>query len=102
MKRNYIFDFVCIKRSYTNLMRDLVSLFIFISVFLFSQAVGRTYSGLQTLPEKSAMVAKTLEYLGDVLKYVKPYLKVKGPPEGLQLTYWIIGNYFATSFLLVK
>lgn len=83
-------------------MRDLVSLFIFISVFLFSQAVGRTYSGLQTLPEKSAMVAKTLEYLGDVLKYVKPYLKVKGPPEGLQLTYWIIGNYFATSFLLVK
>ena len=69
-------------------------------MFLFSQAVGRTYSGLQTLPEKSAMVAKTLEYLGDVLKYVKPYLKVKGPPEGLQLTYWIIGNYFATSFLL--
>lgn len=101
MKRNYIFDFVCIKRSYTNFMRDSVSLFVFISVFLFSQAVGRTYSGLQTLPEKSAMVAKTLEYLGDVLKYVKPYLKMKGPPEGLQLTYWIIGNYFATSFLLV-
>ncbi|NXP16257.1 MMS22 protein, partial [Scytalopus superciliaris] len=57
----------------------------------FIKAVGRTYSGLQTLPEKSAMVAKTLEYLGDVLKYVKPYLKAKGPPEGLQLTYWIIG-----------
>ncbi|XP_062429063.1 protein MMS22-like [Rhea pennata] len=57
----------------------------------FIKAVGRTYSSLQTLPEKSAMVAKTLEYLGDVLKYVKPYLKVKGPPEGLQLTYWIIG-----------
>ncbi|XP_029892094.1 protein MMS22-like [Aquila chrysaetos chrysaetos] len=57
----------------------------------FIKAVGRTYSGLQTLPDKSAMVAKTLEYLGDVLKYVKPYLKVKGPPEGLQLTYWIIG-----------
>ncbi|NXR59915.1 MMS22 protein, partial [Rhadina sibilatrix] len=57
----------------------------------FIKAVGRAYSGLQTLPEKSAMVAKTLEYLGDVLKYVKPYLKAKGPPEGLQLTYWIIG-----------
>ncbi|KFQ62390.1 Protein MMS22-like, partial [Pelecanus crispus] len=57
----------------------------------FIKAVGRTYSGLQTLAEKSAMVAKTLEYLGDVLKYVKPYLKAKGPPEGLQLTYWIIG-----------
>ncbi|KAM4679404.1 protein MMS22-like [Amazona ochrocephala] len=57
----------------------------------FIKAVGRTYSSLQTLPEKSAMVAKTLEYLGDVLKNVKPYLKVKGPPEGLQLTYRIIG-----------
>ncbi|KAM6280262.1 protein MMS22-like isoform 2-T2 [Porphyrio hochstetteri] len=57
----------------------------------FIKAVGKTYSGLHTLPEKSAMVAKALEYLGDVLKYVKPYLKVKGPPEGLQLTYWIIG-----------
>ncbi|KAM6355241.1 protein MMS22-like [Podargus strigoides] len=57
----------------------------------FIKAVGKTYSGLQTLPEKSAMVAKTLEYLGDVLKYVKPYLKAKGPSEGLQLTYWIIG-----------
>ncbi|NXU48134.1 MMS22 protein, partial [Turnix velox] len=57
----------------------------------FIKAVGKTYSGLQTLPEKSAMVAKSLEYLGDVLKYVKPYLKVKGPPEGLQLTYWIMG-----------
>ncbi|XP_052541260.1 protein MMS22-like [Tympanuchus pallidicinctus] len=57
----------------------------------FIKAVGRTYSGLQTLPEKSAMVLKALEYLGDVLKYVKPYLKAKGPPEGLQLAYWIIG-----------
>ncbi|NWU92656.1 MMS22 protein, partial [Upupa epops] len=57
----------------------------------FIKAVGRTYSGLQTLPEKTAMVAKALEYLGDVLKYVKPYLKEKGPPEGLQLTYWTIG-----------
>ncbi|KAM9196159.1 protein MMS22-like [Mergus octosetaceus] len=57
----------------------------------FIKAVGRTYSGLQTLPEKSAMILKSMEYLGDVLKYVKPYLKAKGPPEGLQLTYWIIG-----------
>lgn len=48
------------------------------------------------------MVAKTLEYLGDVLKYVKPYLKAKGPPEGIQLTYWIAGNYFVHSLLLGK
>lgn len=48
------------------------------------------------------MVAKTLEYLGDVLKYVKPYLKAKGPPEGIQLTYWIAGNYFVHPLLLGK
>lgn len=46
------------------------------------------------------MVLKALEYLGDVLKYVKPYLKAKGPPEGLQLAHWIIGNYFTTFSLL--
>uniref|UniRef100_A0A452ILE0 Protein MMS22-like n=1 Tax=Gopherus agassizii TaxID=38772 RepID=A0A452ILE0_9SAUR len=47
---------------------------------------------LQTVAEKSAMVTKTLEYLGDVVKYVKPYLQKKGPAEGLQLTYSIIGG----------
>ncbi|TFK14379.1 clathrin heavy chain 1-like [Platysternon megacephalum] len=58
----------------------------------FIKAVGVTYSGLQTVSEKSAMVTKTLEYLGDVVKYVKPYLQKKGPAEGLQLTYSIIGG----------
>uniref|UniRef100_A0A8D0HB23 Protein MMS22-like n=1 Tax=Sphenodon punctatus TaxID=8508 RepID=A0A8D0HB23_SPHPU len=57
----------------------------------FIKAIGKTYSGLQTLADKSAMVTKTLDYLGDVLKYVKPYLMKKGPAEGLQLTYWIMG-----------
>nr|XP_025038081.1 protein MMS22-like isoform X2 [Pelodiscus sinensis] len=57
----------------------------------FIKAVGITYSGLQTVAEKSAMVTKTMEYLGDVVKYVKPYLMKKGPAEGLQLTYSIIG-----------
>ncbi|CAM5131976.1 unnamed protein product [Natator depressus] len=58
----------------------------------FIKAVGVTYSGLQTVAEKSAMVTKTLEYLGDVVKYVKPYLQKKGPAEGLQLTYSVIGG----------
>ncbi|KAM9156265.1 protein MMS22-like isoform 2-T2 [Pangshura tecta] len=58
----------------------------------FIKAVGVTYSSLQTVAEKSAMVTKTLEYLGDVVKYVKPYLQKKGPAEGLQLTYSIIGG----------
>ncbi|XP_015673226.1 protein MMS22-like [Protobothrops mucrosquamatus] len=61
------------------------------AVFRFIEAVGKTYSGLQHLPEKSAMVTKALEYLGDILKYVKPYLIKKGPAEGLHLTYKIIG-----------
>lgn len=38
------------------------------------------------------MVTKALEYLGDVLKYVKPYFLKKGPADGLHLTYWIMGN----------
>lgn len=58
----------------------------------FIMAAGGVYSGLQTLTEKSSMVSKCLEYLGDVLKYVKPYLVKKGPPEGLQLTYRTIGS----------
>ncbi|XP_062980932.1 protein MMS22-like [Elgaria multicarinata webbii] len=61
------------------------------AIFQFIKAVGKNYSGLQTLPEKSAMVTKALEYIGDVLKYVKPYLMKKGPAEGLHLTYRIIG-----------
>ncbi|XP_041418948.1 protein MMS22-like isoform X2 [Xenopus laevis] len=57
----------------------------------FIKAAGVTYGGLQTLTEKSAMVSKCQEYLGDVLKYIKPYLTKKGPPEGLQITYRTIG-----------
>ncbi|MEE6475885.1 hypothetical protein FKM82_010885 [Ascaphus truei] len=57
----------------------------------FIQAAGITYSGLQTLAEKSAMVLKCQEYLGDILKYVKPYLTKKEPMEGLQITYRTMG-----------
>nr|XP_033791664.1 protein MMS22-like [Geotrypetes seraphini]XP_033791665.1 protein MMS22-like [Geotrypetes seraphini] len=57
----------------------------------FIKATGRVYSGLHILPEKTAMVSKTLEYLGDVIKYIKPYFIKKGPPEGLQLAYSIMG-----------
>uniref|UniRef100_A0A6I8S937 Protein MMS22-like n=1 Tax=Xenopus tropicalis TaxID=8364 RepID=A0A6I8S937_XENTR len=57
----------------------------------FIKAAGVMYGRLQTLAEKSAMVSKCQEYLGDVLKYIKPYLTKKGPPEGLQITYRTIG-----------
>ncbi|XP_041044792.1 protein MMS22-like isoform X2 [Carcharodon carcharias] len=61
------------------------------AVFVFIKAVGKTYIQLQTLGDKSALVSKALEYVGDILKYTKPYLANKGPPEGLQLVYWTVG-----------
>ncbi|XP_077159832.1 protein MMS22-like isoform X1 [Paroedura picta] len=61
------------------------------AVFQFIKAVGKYYGELQMLDEKSSMVTKALEYLGDVLKYIKPYLMKKGPAEGLHLTYRIMG-----------
>uniref|UniRef100_A0A6I8NWR1 Protein MMS22-like n=1 Tax=Ornithorhynchus anatinus TaxID=9258 RepID=A0A6I8NWR1_ORNAN len=61
------------------------------ALVVFLEAVGVTYSGLQTLSEKSAMVVKSLDYLGEVLKYVKPYLMRKGPSRGLKLTYRTMG-----------
>ncbi|KAJ8290906.1 hypothetical protein GJAV_G00019050 [Gymnothorax javanicus] len=58
---------------------------------VFIKAVGRAYVRLESLAERSAMVARALEYVGDVLKHIKPYLVNKGPPEGLQLSYWAVG-----------
>ncbi|XP_051016856.1 protein MMS22-like [Acomys russatus] len=70
----------------------------------FLEAVGETYRTLQTFSDKSAMVTKSLEYLGEVLKYIKPYLGKKVSSAGLQLTYEIMGilvkswaQIFATS-----
>ncbi|PNI87866.1 MMS22L isoform 6 [Pan troglodytes] len=70
----------------------------------FFEAVGITYGNLQTLSDKSAMVTKSLEYLGEVLKYIKPYLGKKVFSAGLQLTYGMMGilvkswaQIFATS-----
>ncbi|XP_056422127.1 protein MMS22-like isoform X2 [Hyla sarda] len=57
----------------------------------FIKATGTTYGSLQMLSEKSAMVSKCQEYIGDILKYVKPYLTKRGPVEGLQITYRTIG-----------
>lgn len=59
----------------------------------FLEAVGITYGNLQTLSDKSAMVTKSLEYLGEILKYIKPYLGKKISSAGLQLTYMMMGMY---------
>ncbi|XP_072355683.1 protein MMS22-like isoform X2 [Scyliorhinus torazame] len=61
------------------------------AVFIFIKAVGKTYTQLQTLGDKSALVSKALDYVGDILKYTKPYLANKGLPDGLQLMYWTVG-----------
>ncbi|XP_072524887.1 protein MMS22-like [Salminus brasiliensis] len=57
---------------------------------LFIKSIGRVYSSLQLLSERSSLVCKALEYLGDVLKFIKPYL-LNRSPDGLHLTYWTLG-----------
>ncbi|XP_078480582.1 protein MMS22-like [Lampetra planeri] len=57
---------------------------------LFVKAVGLVYSGLQVLAERSAMVTRALDYMGDILKYIKPSLVSKNQ-DGLQLAYWAVG-----------
>uniref|UniRef100_A0A3Q1FI97 Protein MMS22-like n=1 Tax=Acanthochromis polyacanthus TaxID=80966 RepID=A0A3Q1FI97_9TELE len=57
---------------------------------MFVKAVGSVYSGLQLLSERSAMVTRALEYIGDILKHIKPSLVSKNQ-EGMQLAYWAVG-----------
>lgn len=65
--------------------------FLFLSAFSWCQAVGSVYSGLQVLSERSAMVTRALDYIGDILKHIKPSLVSKNQ-EGLQLAYWAVGR----------
>lgn len=58
---------------------------------MFIKAVGRVYSGLQVLSERSAMATRALDYTGDIMKYIKHYLVNKSPQEGLLLAYWAVG-----------
>ncbi|XP_065814041.1 protein MMS22-like isoform X2 [Labrus bergylta] len=57
---------------------------------MFVKAVGITYSGLQVLSERSDMVTRALDYIGDILKHIKPSLVSKNQ-EGVQLAYWAVG-----------
>uniref|UniRef100_A0A669EY28 Protein MMS22-like n=1 Tax=Oreochromis niloticus TaxID=8128 RepID=A0A669EY28_ORENI len=49
------------------------------------------YSGLKVLSERSAMVTTALDYIGDILKHIKPSLVSKNQ-EGIQLAYWAVGR----------
>lgn len=53
------------------------------------------YSGLQLLSERSAMVTRALDYIGDILKHIKPSLVNKNQ-EGMQLAYWAVGECTAS------
>nr|XP_057909184.1 protein MMS22-like isoform X2 [Doryrhamphus excisus]XP_057909185.1 protein MMS22-like isoform X2 [Doryrhamphus excisus]XP_057909186.1 protein MMS22-like isoform X2 [Doryrhamphus excisus]XP_057909187.1 protein MMS22-like isoform X2 [Doryrhamphus excisus]XP_057909189.1 protein MMS22-like isoform X2 [Doryrhamphus excisus]XP_057909190.1 protein MMS22-like isoform X2 [Doryrhamphus excisus] len=57
---------------------------------MFVKAVGIVYSRLQSLSERSAMVTRALDYMGDILKHIKPSLVSKNP-NGIQLAYWAVG-----------
>ncbi|MEQ2313952.1 Protein MMS22-like [Ameca splendens] len=57
---------------------------------MFVKAIGTVYSGLQLLSERSAMVTRALDYIGDILKYMKPYVVNKNQ-EGMQLAYRAVG-----------
>lgn len=63
------------------------------------QAVGLVYNGLQVLSERSSMVTRALDYIGDVMKYIKPSLVSKNQ-EGLQLVYWAVGRCELVTFSL--
>lgn len=49
------------------------------------------YGGLQVLSERSSMATRALDYIGDIMKYIKPSLVSKNQ-EGLQLVYWAVGR----------
>ncbi|XP_069558209.1 protein MMS22-like [Brachyistius frenatus] len=57
---------------------------------MFVKAVGSVYSGLQLLSERSAVVTRALDYIGDILKHIRPSLVSKNQ-EGMQLAYWSVG-----------
>ncbi|KAK3513133.1 hypothetical protein QTP70_003775 [Hemibagrus guttatus] len=57
---------------------------------LFIKCVGRVYCRLQQQAERVSLVCKALEYVGDIIKFIKPNLQKKST-EGLHITYWTLG-----------
>lgn len=57
---------------------------------LFVKSVGIAYSRIQVLSDRSAMITRALDYMGDIFKHIKPSLVSKNQ-EALQLTYWAVG-----------
>lgn len=57
---------------------------------MFVKSVGIAYSRIQVLSERTAMITRALDYIGDIFKHIKPSLVSKNQ-EALQLTYWAVG-----------
>ncbi|XP_026998662.2 protein MMS22-like [Tachysurus fulvidraco] len=57
---------------------------------LFIKCVGRVYCGLQQQAERVSLACKALEYVGDIMKFIKPNM-VNKSTEGLHITYWTLG-----------
>ncbi|KAM9852296.1 protein MMS22-like [Aulostomus maculatus] len=57
---------------------------------MFIKAVGGVYGGLQVFTERSTMVTRALDYIGDILKHIKPSLVSKNP-DGRHLAYRVVG-----------
>ncbi|KAM8846831.1 protein MMS22-like isoform 1-T1 [Synchiropus picturatus] len=56
----------------------------------FVKAVGGVYSQLPVSSERATMVTRALDYIGDILKHIKPALVSKSQ-EGIQRAYWVVG-----------
>lgn len=65
--------------------------FPYLSALMWGQAVGSVYNGLQVLSERSSMVTRVLNYIGGIMKYIKPSLTSKNQ-EGLKLVFWAVGR----------
>uniref|UniRef100_A0A674NIX5 Protein MMS22-like n=1 Tax=Takifugu rubripes TaxID=31033 RepID=A0A674NIX5_TAKRU len=53
--------------------------------------ISSVYNGLQALSERSSMVTRALNYIGGIMKYIKPSLTSKNQ-EGLKLVFWAVGR----------
>lgn len=68
-----------------------------LSAVMWAQAVGSVYNGLQLLSERSSMVTRALNYIGGIMKYIKPSLTSKNQ-EGLKLAFWAVGRWDLVTF----
>lgn len=75
-------------------LTDFHTFLFFPSASTWGQALGGVYAGLQLPSERSSMESRALDYIEDIMKYIKPSLVSKNQ-EGHQLVYWAVGRWKA-------